>query len=118
MKKTLILLAAIFMALPIFGQQLKFSNMIGDNMVLQQSTTTRIWGYSAPNAQVKATASWTSSPFSSKADNEGHWILKSLLLPPDSLLKQLLLKVVQRQFQLKIFSSERFGYAQVKAIWQ
>lgn len=76
MKKTLILLAAIFMALPIFGQQLKFSNMIGDNMVLQQSTTTRIWGSSAPNAQVKATVSWTSSSFSSTADNEGHWIIE------------------------------------------
>ena len=36
--------------------QLKLPTFIGDNMVLQHSTTANIWGQTRPNAKVKVTS--------------------------------------------------------------
>lgn len=52
---------------------LKFSSFIGDNMVLQQSTQVRIWGFANPGSSVSVSASWLSSQVSGKADSNGLW---------------------------------------------
>lgn len=52
---------------------LNFSGLIGDNMVLQQSTSVRIWGTASPKASVTVTVSWSSASVTAKADAEGHW---------------------------------------------
>ena len=59
-----------------FAGNLKFSSFIGDNMVLQQSTDVRIWGFADPGSSVSVSASWLSSSVSAKADSKGCWEVK------------------------------------------
>lgn len=75
MKKSIILLAAAVMAFctTATAGNLKFSSLIGDNMVLQQSTGARIWGSADPRATVSVSASWLNAPVSAKADSKGRW---------------------------------------------
>lgn len=47
--------------------------LIGDNMVLQQSTEVRIWGEAQPNTVVKVYCSWSASVDSIRANMEGDW---------------------------------------------
>lgn len=75
MKKFLTLLTAAFLAFSASAMagNLKFSSLIGDNMVLQQNAGTRIWGTADARATVSVTASWLDSPVTAKADAKGNW---------------------------------------------
>lgn len=52
--------------------------LFSDNMVLQQSTSVRIWGKAKPNANITIKSSWRTSPISAKSDKNGQW---HVLLP-------------------------------------
>ncbi len=56
-----------------FAGNLRFSSFIGDNMVLQQSTQVRIWGFADPGSTVSVSASWLSSSVSGRAGADGRW---------------------------------------------
>ena len=58
MKKTIAIVALAVMAL---GAQAKvrLPHLIGDNMVLQQQTDARLWGWAKPGQTVKVTTSWS-----------------------------------------------------------
>ena len=58
-------------------QTLTLPSVVGDNMVLQHSSTVNIWGWAKPKATVKVDPSWddNSKPIKVKADAEGFWIL-------------------------------------------
>lgn len=68
-------LVALLLPVALFAGNLRFSNMIGDNMVLQQSTSATLWGYASPKATVTVTVSWSQSPVTAKADAKGQWQL-------------------------------------------
>ena len=72
-KRTLGLLAALLLASTLQAGNLKFSSLIGDNMVLQQNTQARIWGTADPRATVSVNASWLASPVSTRAGADGRW---------------------------------------------
>ena len=55
--------------------RLKLPSIISDNMVLQQKTNARIWGWSQPGDVVTVTASWSKKRFSAVADERGKWSL-------------------------------------------
>ena len=71
--KKIIALAAILLPLVLGAQNVKFSGIMGDNMVLQQNTSARIWGTAAPRASVEVSVSWSQVTSSAKADSKGHW---------------------------------------------
>ena len=73
MKKTLfaLLAAALLSVGPALAGDLKFSSLLGDNMVLQQQTEARIWGTAARGATVRVSASWLPEALSAKADARG-----------------------------------------------
>lgn len=75
MKKTIIAAALAFLAFSVTtsAANLRFSSLLGDNMVLQQSTSARIWGFSDPRASVTVSASWLETPVVVKADSKGRW---------------------------------------------
>ena len=72
-KRTLGLLAALLLASTLPAGNLKFSSLLGDNMVLQQNTQARIWGTASPRASVSVSASWLKSSVSTRADADGRW---------------------------------------------
>ena len=75
MKKTLTILALA--ALTISAQaKVRLPHIICDNMVLQQQTDARLWGWAAPGKTVKVTTSWSDQTVSAKADKDGKWLVK------------------------------------------
>ena len=75
MKKILTVLALI--ALPLSVQaKVRLPHLIGDNMVLQQQTDARLWGWAQPGKTVKVTTSWNHEEVTTKADKNGEWLVK------------------------------------------
>ena len=56
MKKNIFLPLLALLALSAQAK-VRLSHLVGDNMVLQQQTEARLWGWAKPGAQVKVTTS-------------------------------------------------------------
>ena len=51
---------------------LKLPALIGDNMLLQQKTTAKIWGKANPDSKISVSASWKSDG-QAITDKDGNW---------------------------------------------
>ena len=73
------LLTAVLLTLMVAGAQAKvrLPHLVGDNMVLQQQTEARLWGWAKPKATVTVTPSWCQA-VTAKADKDGRWLVKVL----------------------------------------
>ncbi|MBQ0058213.1 MAG: sialate O-acetylesterase [Bacteroidales bacterium] len=56
-------------------ENFKLPALIGDHMVLQQQTDARLWGWASPGSKVDVKASWANKSVSTKADDNGKWML-------------------------------------------
>lgn len=56
--------------------KVKLPHMICDNMVLQQQTEARLWGWSKPNKEIKVSVSWSNDIYTTLANKNGKWLLK------------------------------------------
>ncbi|MCR5241463.1 MAG: sialate O-acetylesterase [Prevotella sp.] len=56
--------------------KVRLPHIICDNMVLQQQTEARLWGWAKAGKEVKVTASWDGKTVSTKADANGKWLVK------------------------------------------
>ena len=56
--------------------KVRLPHLIGDNMVLQQLTDARLWGWAKPGQTVKVTVSWSNETATAKADKDGQWLVK------------------------------------------
>ena len=52
---------------------LRVAGIFGNNMVLQQKTTTPIWGWADAGAIVTVTSSWNDKSYSVKVGKDGTW---------------------------------------------
>ena len=76
MKKS-ILLTTVVAALAMGAQaKVRLPHIISDNMVIQQQTEVRLWGWAQPGKTVKVTASWNSEAATAKAGKDGRWLVK------------------------------------------
>ena len=50
-------------------------SLIGDNMVLQQNTKVKIWGWSGPAEVIAITPSWNNTTDTVTADRNAKWAL-------------------------------------------
>lgn len=73
--KKLLLIAALVASCVSARAELRLRNVFSDGMVLQQKSQAAIWGTADKGATVKVQASWSDTPVSCKADNEGKWKL-------------------------------------------
>lgn len=55
--------------------KVKLSHLVGDNMVIQQQTDVRLWGWASPNSEVTATTSWSQEKSTVKAGKDGQFLL-------------------------------------------
>ena len=60
-----------------FGVQAKvrLPHVLGDNMILQQQTDARLWGWAKAGKTVKVTTSWSKDVYTAKAGSDGKWQL-------------------------------------------
>ena len=75
MKKTIAIVALAVMVL-CAQAKVRLPHLIGDNMVLQQQTDARLWGWAKPGQTVKVTTSWSKEAVTAKADKKGEWLVK------------------------------------------
>ena len=74
MKKVLLNLVFLFALVCFAGaQEFKVADIFSDNMVLQQKTTTPIWGWADAGAIVTVTSSWIDKSYSVKVGKDGTW---------------------------------------------
>ncbi|MFT4094497.1 MAG: sialate O-acetylesterase [Niabella sp.] len=55
---------------------IRLPNVIGSNMVLQQNSTTTLWGWGSPSEIVYITTSWDHKKDSVKTDGNAHWSIQ------------------------------------------
>ena len=56
--------------------KVRLSHLVGDNMVLQQQTEARLWGWAEPGREVRVTTSWSTDVVTVKAAKDGAWLAK------------------------------------------
>jgi sialate O-acetylesterase len=59
---------------PILWAEVKLPKILGDNMVLQQQTEVRIWGWADPEEEL--TVQFQDQKVATKADTKGRWLVK------------------------------------------
>lgn len=74
MKKLLFTLFLLLGALAL-DAKVKLPALVGDNMMLQQQTDARLWGWAEPGATVRVTPSWDGQTVSCQADAQGRWLV-------------------------------------------
>jgi sialate O-acetylesterase len=76
MDKRKLLLAALAL-ITVSGQaKVRLPHLICDNMVVQQQTDARLWGWAKAGNEVKVTTSWNGKTVTAKADKAGKWLVK------------------------------------------
>ena len=74
MKRNFLLIVLLFVFAGILSAKVTLPALVSDNMVLQQQSKVKIWGWSKPDAAIKVTSSWGVQQ-AGKADNEGNWVI-------------------------------------------
>ena len=75
MNKKVLLFAMLVAAASTVQAKVRLPHLVSDNMVIQQQTDVRLWGWAKPGKKVTATVSWSDQQASAKADKEGRWLL-------------------------------------------
>ena len=55
--------------------KVRLPHLVSDNMIIQQQTDVRLWGWAKPGRTVVATTSWSNQRAETKADKQGRWLL-------------------------------------------
>lgn len=56
--------------------KVKLPSIIGENMVLQQKTTARLWGWAKEGSKIIVITSWDKKSYATITDSKGNWQLK------------------------------------------
>jgi len=58
------------------GSGLRLPSVLGDHMVLQQSSLVNIWGWADPGEKVEVNTGWSGTVYTTHADTSGRWMVK------------------------------------------
>ena len=75
-KRTFLFVAALVVIVISGHAKVKLPHIICDNMVIQQQTDARLWGWAQAGKEVKVTTSWNNETVKAKADRTGKWLVK------------------------------------------
>ncbi|MDR1611125.1 MAG: sialate O-acetylesterase, partial [Candidatus Symbiothrix sp.] len=53
---------------------IKLPAILGDNMVLQQQSTVKLWGAASAKSKITVKASWNKKIYTATSDAEGKWL--------------------------------------------
>lgn len=73
--KKLISFLACFLSLTLSFGNIRLPSLVGSNMVLQQQSTVRLWGWAAPAEKILITTSWNNKTDSTIATGDANWQL-------------------------------------------
>lgn len=75
MKKILWTLALALLSVSAQAK-VRLPHILGDQMILQQNTEARLWGWAKAGKTVKVTTSWSDAVYTAKAQKDGKWMVK------------------------------------------
>ncbi len=75
MVRTILILALHFLYLLPLSAQLKLPSVLSDNMVLQQQSEVKIWGWATKGATISVTPSWNNEKCDTQTSELGKWEL-------------------------------------------
>jgi sialate O-acetylesterase len=55
--------------------KVRLPHVIGDNMVLQQNSQARLWGWDKPGKKITVSVSWSSDTYTTKTGKDGKWLV-------------------------------------------
>ncbi|NDP28852.1 MAG: sialate O-acetylesterase, partial [Flavobacterium sp.] len=70
-----LIFTALLLSIASVEAKVKLPSILGDNMVLQQKTTTKLWGWAKENTQIKVKTSWDKKSYTTNSDSKGNWLL-------------------------------------------
>jgi sialate O-acetylesterase len=70
-----VVLVSFLLSTAILQAKIKLPSILGNNMVLQQKTTAKIWGWANENAKITVTPSWDKITYVTTSDSKGSWLL-------------------------------------------
>ena len=73
MNKRLLTICTLAMLAVGTQAKVRLPHVISDNMILQQNTDARLWGWDKPRKKVKVTPSWTNESYTAKTGDDGRW---------------------------------------------
>ena len=76
MKKQKLIAMGLAMLAVSMQAKVRLPHIIGDNMVLQQQTDARLWGWAKPGKTVRVSTSWSQQAVTAKAGKDGKWMVK------------------------------------------
>lgn len=88
MKKTVVFIFLIICSLHI-SAEIKLPAIFGDNMMFQQNSDVKIWGWGDRNKTIEVRLSWTNEPYYIKVDQNGKWAVNIKTLGADNRLYSL-----------------------------
>ena len=74
MKKSIIFPVLLFLSVALKAN-IRLPNVINSNMVLQQQSTVKLWGWAGPNEKVYVTTSWNNKLDSVVTTRDANWML-------------------------------------------
>ena len=72
-KLSILLLLSLLVVATTNGASLQLPKILGDHMVLQQKSFTKIWGWAELEQVVKVTTSWNEKSYRVVTDQQGNW---------------------------------------------
>ncbi len=75
MNKKMFLTATLILLAVSTQAKVKLPHLVSDNMIIQQQTDVRLWGWAKAGSKVVATTSWSTQRSETKADKQGRWLL-------------------------------------------
>lgn len=72
-KLSLFVLLVMLAAISAHGTSLRLPSILGDHMVLQQNSFSKLWGWAEPGQEVMVTTSWNQKTYRVLADQQGNW---------------------------------------------
>lgn len=70
------MLAALTLTMVGAQAKVRLPHILSDNMVLQQQSDARLWGWAKAGKTVKVSVSWSDVVYTAKADKNGRWLVK------------------------------------------
>lgn len=75
MQKLLLTAGAMLLTAGMTNAKVRLPHLIGDNMVVQQQSDVRLWGWDKPGETVTVTTSWDDASVKAKTGKDGKWLL-------------------------------------------
>ena len=73
MRRIVLVIVALAAAAVQLSAKISLPAIISDNMVLQQKSEVKLWGWADPGEEVKVSSSWSRKVYSVQADADGKW---------------------------------------------